>query len=171
MRRFLSLQWKKQSFIYCFIPSIRWCINSLRSKYSEHCVLDQIYSLSMLEDNVYGRSEMTQSLPRVFRSPAVRTGANPASWLIWELLTCSNGPSLKTEQRGTRPVSTQFLILIPISSRFILILSSHLRLGLPKGLFPAGVPVKILKALIPSSILATCPAHLNIQDLITPKLY
>ena len=41
----------------------------------------------------------------------------------------------------------------------ILILFSHLRLGLPRGLFPAGVPVKILKALLPSSILATWPAH------------
>ena len=36
-----------------------------------------------------------------------------------------------------------------------LILSSHQRLGLPKGLFPVGLPVKILKALLPSSILAT----------------
>ena len=41
-----------------------------------------------------------------------------------------------------------------------LILSSHLLLDLPKGIFPAGIfpagaPVKILKALLPSSILAT----------------
>ena len=43
----------------------------------------------------------------------------------------------------------------PISSRFILILSSHLRLGLLKGLSPVGVPVKILKALLHSSNLAT----------------
>jgi hypothetical protein len=46
-------------------------------------------------------------------------------------------------------------------------LSSHLRLGLPKGLFPVGLPVKILKALLPSYILATCSAHLNLLDLIT----
>jgi hypothetical protein len=32
---------------------------------------------------------------------------------------------------------------------------SRLRLGLPKGLFPVGLTVKILKALLPSSILAT----------------
>ena len=38
--------------------------------------------------------------------------------------------------------------------------------GVPKGLFPVGLPVTILKAL-PSSILATCPAHLNLVDLIT----
>ena len=39
-------------------------------------------------------------------------------------------------------------------------------LGLPNGLFPVGLPVKILKTLPPSSIMATCPAHLNLLDLI-----
>ena len=53
--------------------------------------------------------------------------------------------------------------LIPISSRSILTLSSHLRLRLPKGLFP----VKILKALLSFSILARCLADLNILDFIT----
>ena len=60
----------------------------------------------------------------------------------------------------------QFPALKPISSRSILILSSHLRLGLSKGLFPLGLPVNILKELLLSSILATCPAHLNLLDLI-----
>ena len=36
-----------------------------------------------------------------------------------------------------------------------------------KGIFPQGLPVKILKSLLSSSILATCPAHLNFLDLIT----
>ena len=58
--------------------------------------------------------------------------------------------------------STLFLVLKPISLKFILILSSHLRLGLPKGLFPAGVPVKILKALLPSSILIKFRMFVNI---------
>ena len=62
--------------------------------------------------------------------------------------------------------STEFLVLIPISVRSIQILSSHLRLGFPKVLFPADVPVKILKALLPSSILAACLAQLNALDLI-----
>ena len=53
------------------------------------------------------------------------------------------------------------------SSRSILILSSHLRLGLSNGLFPVGLPVNIMKALLPSSVLATCPAHLILLDLIT----
>ena len=63
--------------------------------------------------------------------------------------------------------STQFPALIPISSRSILILSSYLRQGLPKGLFPVGLPLTILKELLLSSILATCPTHLNLLDLIT----
>ena len=68
---------------------------------------------------------------------------------------CSNNPY---------PEPNQFLVLIPISLRSILILSSHLRLGLRKGLFPAGVPVKILKALLPF-----CPSQssrLNPPDYI-----
>ena len=63
--------------------------------------------------------------------------------------------------------STQLPALIPISSRSILILSSHLRLNLPKGVFPVCLPVKILKALLPSSIWTKCPAHLNLLDVIT----
>ena len=35
---------------------------------------------------------------------------------------------------------------------------------LTKGLFSVGLPVKILKALLPSSILARCPVHLNLLD-------
>ena len=45
-------------------------------------------------------------------------------------------------------------------------MSSQLQLSLLKGLFPAAKPVEILKALLPSSILATWPAHLNLLDLI-----
>ena len=52
------------------------------------------------------------------------------------------------------------LVLIPIFLRYILMLSSHLCLGLPKGHFPIGVPVKVLKGLLPSSILTTWPAIL-----------
>ena len=36
-----------------------------------------------------------------------------------------------------------------------------------RDLFPVGLLVNILKVLLPSSILATCPAHLNLLDLIT----
>ena len=45
--------------------------------------------------------------------------------------------------------------MIPISLLSILILSSHLYLGLPKVVFHVGLLVKILRTLLPSSILAT----------------
>jgi len=48
----------------------------------------------------------------------------------------------------------------PTSWRSIIILSSHLRLGLPSGLFPLGFPNKTLYKPLFSLILTTCPAHL-----------
>jgi hypothetical protein len=45
--------------------------------------------------------------------------------------------------------------------------SSHLRLGLPPGLFASGFTTKILYKPLPSTIRATCPAHLIIFDFIT----
>ena len=50
-------------------------------------------------------------------------------------------------------------------------LSSHLCLGLPEVLFPVGLPVKILKALLSSSILATCPAHSQSSRFNHPERY
>ena len=58
-------------------------------------------------------------------------------------------------------------VLTSTPLRFILILSFHLCLGLPRGLFLVGLPVKIFITLLPSFILATCPVCLNLLDLIT----
>ena len=49
----------------------------------------------------------------------------------------------------------------------VLILSSHLRLGLPIGLFPSGIHTITLSKSLPSRTRATCPACLILLDFIT----
>jgi hypothetical protein len=61
----------------------------------------------------------------------------------------------------------------PISLRSILMLSTHLRLGLPSGLLPPGLPTKMFYAPLTSPMRATCPTHkyFSTVSLIRLKLY
>jgi hypothetical protein len=52
-----------------------------------------------------------------------------------------------------------------IDAYFFKVHSNNDPTSTPRPLFPVDLPVQILKALTPS-ILATCPVHLNLLDLI-----
>jgi len=59
----------------------------------------------------------------------------------------------------------------PISLRSVLILSYHLCLSRPSGVFPSGFSTKILYAFLITPMLAKCPAHLILLDLITLTIF
>ena len=63
--------------------------------------------------------------------------------------------------------SIQSISSFPTSCSSVLILSSHLCLGLPSGLFPSGFPNKTLCTSLLSPVRSTWPTHLILLNFIT----
>jgi hypothetical protein len=102
-----------------------------------------------------------QYFPHLSR-PALGSTQPPIQWLpglSGLTSTCHLSLSWVSSIQSLPPHSTYW--------RFTLILSSHLRLCLPSGLFPSGFPTKTMYNPLPSPIHTTCPAHLILLDFIT----
>ena len=80
----------------------------------------------------------------------------PAYYGNWKLIS-ANSRHLSL----TWATSIQSMPSHSTSWKSNLILSCHLRLGLPSGLFPSDFPIKTLYTLLLSRIHAICPAHLT----------
>jgi hypothetical protein len=96
----------------------------------------------------------SQEIPRIYGTPKFIT-----------VLTSARQLSLSWARSIQSPQSP------PTSWRSVLILSSHLRLGLPNGLFPSGYPTKALCTPLPSPIHTTCPAHLILTMLLQLSIF
>ena len=70
---------------------------------------------------------------------------------LWHLQVSSTCPYSETDQFIHAPTHS--------TSWSIVILSSHICLGLKSGLFPSGYPTKTLVYLSSPPIQVTCPAH------------
>jgi len=69
------------------------------------------------------------------------------------------------------PILGQMQPVHPISLKSILILYSHLSLGLSSGLLPSVFPTKIFYVFFISPISATCLTHHILPDFMTLKIY
>jgi len=113
---------------------------------------------------------MTKLTSSTEQDPSWEIKRFSASWRILRFLwnpkvyyriTSARNPSLSWA------VSIQSIPPHATSWRYILLLSSYVRLGLPSGPFPAGFPTETPYIYLLSLIGATCLTHLILLDFIT----
>ena len=116
---------------------------------NENCLSLKYKYLLIPWSRVLNRISAGQEIPRILWNPKFHYRIHKCSPPV---------PVLSQLDRVHTPTSNFLKILI---------LSSHLRLGLPSGLFPSGFPIKTQYTSFLSPIRATCPAHLILLDFIT----
>ena len=99
-------------------------------------------------------SQLAKKFPEIYRTLKFITAFTSARHLS---LSCAS--------------SIQSIPPHPTSRRSILIVYSHLRQSLPSGVFPSYFHTKTLYTPLLSPILATCPAHPILLDLITRIIF
>ena len=97
--------------------------------------------------------DLLYSLPKIF---SVKFRNSIINYLIFQVLTA---------------VLLKFQASWDMTIRSVLILSSHLRVGLPSGLFPSGLRTKTLLAPLMFPIRAICPANLILRDFIARIIF
>ena len=100
-----------------------------------------------------------------FTSPDLLTSNYLTPWLMEPEVECRihKGAPITPILSRSNPISRNGTLLLKVYSNIVLPTMTCLC----KGLFPVGLPVKTLKALVPSIILSKWPADLNLLDLIT----
>ena len=124
----------------------QWCklSNKMMSLYLMTAVLPLTYSMETSPSWEVNWFSASQEIPHILRNPKVHYCINKCL------------PSV-TILSKIDPVHAPH----PTPSRSIVILSSHLRMGLPSGFFPSGFPTKILYTPLLSPLRAAVLPHLH----------